>query len=127
MPDTNISVPDPVNGKFIFEVDKGLHIRFNADGWVEEIGKGGGDDPLGTKLQGKPGSKLDDIYARRYYDLYSRVLILDIHPKMSSDRSGSTAHIMFKDLESGSPMYDRVNLIIAIANQHFGMNLKPLA
>lgn len=124
---TEQTVPDPVDGKFIFQIDANMRIRFNADGWVEEIGKGGAGDALGTKLQGKPGSKLDDIYVRRYYDLFSRALILDVFPKQASDRSGAEGLILFKDLESGSPMYDRVNMIIGIANKHFNMNLKLLA
>lgn len=127
MTDTNDTVPDPVEGRFIFQIDSNIRVRFNADGWVEEIGKGGAGDPLGTKLQGKPGSKLDDIFVRRYYDLYTRALILDVFPKQSSDKSGAEGLVLFKDLESGSPMYDRVNLIIAISNKHFGTNLKPLA
>ncbi len=121
------SVPEPVDGKFIFELDGGIRIRFNADGWAEEIGKGGADDPLGTKLHGKPSSKRDDIYARRFYDLYTRALLIDIHPRVETDRSGTEGLVLFKDLEPGSPMYDRVNQIIAIANHAFKMNLKPLA
>ena len=121
------AVPDPVDGKFIFQIAPGVRIRFNADGWVEEIGKGGPEDPLGTLMQGKSGTKRDDIYARRYYDLYTRCLIIDIHPKISTDMSGAEGLVMFKDLDPDSPTYDRVNLIIAIANHHFSMNLKPLA
>lgn len=126
MSDTSITAPDPVEGRFIFQVDPNMRVRFNAEGWVEEIGKGGAGDPLGTKLQGKPGSKLDDIYTRRYYDLFTRAIILDIFPKQNSDKSGAEGLVLFKDLEPGSPMYDRVNLLIAIANKHFSMNLKPL-
>ncbi|HPQ51518.1 MAG: hypothetical protein KDJ26_02850 [Alphaproteobacteria bacterium] len=122
----NQAVPNPVEGKHIFQISSSTRIRFNAEGWVEEIGKGGMEDPLGTRLQGKPNSKRDDIFARRYYDLLSRCVILDIHPKMDSDQSGADGLILFKDLEPDSPMFDRVNLIIAIANHHFGMNLKPL-
>lgn len=121
------TVPDPVEGKFIFQVASGVRIRFNADGWVEEIGKGGADDPLGTQLQGKPASKLDDVYARRYYDLYTRAIIIDIHPKRASDQSGASGIVMFRDLEAGSPMHSRVSLIIAIANRHFNMGLAPLS
>lgn len=121
------TVPEPVEGKFIFQIASNIRIRFNADGWVEEIGKGGAEDPLGTQLQGKPASKLDDIYARRYYDLYSRVLIIDIHPKRSSDQSGASGLIPFKDLEPDSPIHKRINMIIAIANRHFNMELAPLA
>lgn len=127
MTDNENTVPDPVDGRFIFQIDANLRIRFNADGWVEEIGKGGAGDPLGTKLQGKPGSKLDDIFVRRYYDLFTRALILDVFPKQSSDKSGAEGLVLFKDLEQGSPMYDRVNTIIAIGNKHFNMDLKPLA
>ncbi len=127
MSEAEINAPEPVEGRFIFQVDPNIRVRFNADGWVEEIGKGGAGDPLGTKLQGKPGSKLDDIYVRRYYDLYTRALILDVFPKQNSDKSGAEGLVLFKDLEPGSPMYDRVNLLIAIANKHFSMNLKPLA
>ena len=129
-PDDNPSaqpIPQPVDGKFIFQIDSNIRIRFNADGWVEEIGRGGADDPLGTILQGKPGSKLDDIFARRYYDLYTRAIILDIFPKRDSDRSGAEGLVLFKDLEQGSHMYERVQLIIRIANEAFGLNIKPLA
>ncbi len=117
---------EPVEGKFIFQADKNMRVRFNADGWVEEIGKGGTGDTLGTKLQGKAGSKLDDIYAPRYYDLFSRIVILDIHAARQSDKSGSGGIIRFKDLEEGSQLYNRINTIIAIGNKHFAMNLKPL-
>ncbi|MDY0030274.1 MAG: hypothetical protein RBR86_10075 [Pseudobdellovibrionaceae bacterium] len=116
----------PVDGKYIFQISQTTRIRFNADGWVEEIGKGGAEDPLGTRLQGKPNSKRDDIYARRYYDLYSRCLIVDIFPKLNNDLSGTGGLVLFKDLEVGSPMFERVNLIIEIANLHFGMGLLPL-
>ena len=122
------NVPDPVDGKHVFPIDKITRVRFNPDGWVEEINAAGGPhDPPGTKLQGKPESKLDDIYARRYYDLYSRVVILDIHPKRQTDQSGASGLVHFKDLEPGSPMYVRVNKIIQIANHHFKANLKELA
>ncbi|MCB9991802.1 MAG: hypothetical protein H6867_10630 [Rhodospirillales bacterium] len=120
------AIPEPVDGKFIFQVSPNVRVRFNAEGWVEEIGKGGPEDPLGTLLQGKTGTKRDDIYARRYYDLFTRCLIIDIHPKISSDMSGAEGLVMFKDLEPGSPTFERVNLLIAIANQHFNMNLRPL-
>lgn len=123
---SEIAIPEAIDGKFIFQVDKNMRIRFNADGWVEEIGKGGTGDSLGTKLQGKAGSKLDDIYARRHYDLFARVVILDIYAARASDQSGSGGIILFKDLEPGSTLYDRVNLIIAIGNKHFGFNQKPL-
>ncbi len=117
---------EPVDGKFVFEVDTGMRVRFNADGWVEEIGKGGRDDPLGTKLQGKPSSKRDDLMVRRYYDLYSRAIILEVYPDTDNDRCKADGLLLFKDLEAGSPMYDRVNLLIRIANTHFNMNMKPL-
>lgn len=117
----------PVDGKHIFQISPYARIRFNADGWVEEIGKGGPDDPLGARLQGKPSSKRDDIYARRYYDLYTRCVVLDIFPKLSSDMSGAAGVILFKDLEPESPMFERVNRMIQIANHHFSMGLKPLA
>lgn len=120
------AIPEPVDGKFIYQIDPGIRIRFNADGWVEEIGKGGPEDPLGTKLHGKPTSKRDDVYARRYYDLYSRAILIDIHSRIETDRSGARGMILFKDLEPGSPMYERVSLIIAIANHAYKMNLKPL-
>jgi len=124
--DNQNTVPDPVDGKFIFEMSSNVRIRFNADGWVEEIGKGGPGDPMGTRLQGSPATKLDDICARRYYDLYTRVLLIDIHPRKASDACGAEGLVRFKDLEPESPMYERVNLIIRIANHHFGMNLKEL-
>ena len=117
---------EPVEGKFIFQIEPHMRIRFNADGWVEEIGRGGKEDPLGTKLQGKPASKLDDIFARRYYDLFTRCIILDIFPKIASDRSGAEGLVLFKDLEPGSGMYERGNKIIQIANESFQMDIKPL-
>jgi len=116
----------PVDGKFIYQIDSNMRIRFNADGWVEEIGKGGAEDPLGSKLQGKPGTKRDDIFARRYYDLYTRCIIIDIFPKISTDRSGAEGLVLFKDLEIGSPLYDRVNKIIEIACKDFGLSIKSL-
>lgn len=119
-------VPEPVDGKFVFQIDSNIRVRFNADGWVEEIGKGGAEDSLGTKLQGKPQSKRDDLLARRYYDLYTRALILEIYPDSANDRCKADGLVMFRDLDPGSPMFNRVNLIIAIANRHFNMNLKPL-
>jgi len=121
------AIPEPVDGKFIYQIDSGMRIRFNADGWVEEIGKGGPEDPMGTRLHGKPSSKRDDIHARRYYDLYSRIVLLDIYPRIETDRSGATGQVLFRDLEPGSMMYERVNKIIAIANHALNMNLKPLA
>lgn len=125
MTDTQ-NIPEPVDGKYIFQISSSVRVRFNADGWVEEIGKGGLDDPVGTKLQGKPGSKRDDVYARRYYDLYTRAVVIDVHPKTQGDQSGSGGVILFKDLEQGSIMYDRVDMIIKIANHHFETSFKPL-
>ena len=119
-------IPEPVEGKYIFQIASNQRIRFNADGWVEEIGKGSADAPLGTILQGKPGSKRDDIYARRFYDLYTRAILLDIIPKSPTDRTDTGGLVMFRDLEEGSEMYKRVNKIIAIANHHFGTTFKPL-
>lgn len=121
-------IPSPVEGqKYIFQISSNMRIRFNADGWVEEIGRGKTmDDPLGTLLQGKPGSKRDDIYARRFYDLYARVVVLDIYPKSQSDRNNTGGLLSFSQLEPGSPLYERVSMIIAIANHHFGTNLTPL-
>ena len=121
------AVPDPLEGKFIFQIGNNIRARFNADGWVEEIGRGGPNDPLGTVLQGHAGSKLDDLFVRRYYDLHMRAVIIDIHPKKSTSPSGAAGLILFKDLEPDSSGYLRVAKIIAIANQHFNMNIKPLA
>jgi hypothetical protein len=41
----------PVDGKFIFQIASNVRVRFNAEGWVEEIGRGGSGDSLGTTLQ----------------------------------------------------------------------------
>ncbi len=120
-------IPAPVEGKFVFQIDAGVQIRFNADGWVEEIGKGGPEDSLGTQLHGKAGSKLDDRFARRYYDLYTRAIIIDIFSRRETDRSAGRGLLPFKDLEPDSPMYKRVNKIIEIGNHYFNMGLKPLA
>ncbi len=119
-------IPEPVEGKYIFQVASNQRIRFNADGWVEEIGRGGAEDPLGTILQAKSGSKRDDVYARRFYDLYTRAVLLDIIPKNPTDRTDTGGLVMFKDLDADSVMYDRVNLIIEIANHHFGTTFKAL-
>ena len=119
-------IPEPTEGKYIFKVASNQHIRFNAAGWVEEIGRSGPEDPLGTILQAKSGSKRDDVYARRFYDLYTRAILLDIIPKNPSDRTDTGGLVMFRDLEEGSVMYDRVNLIISIANHHFGTSFKKL-
>ena len=119
-------IPDPVEGKTVFQLNANIRIRFNSDGWVEEISKGGPDDPLGTTLQGRSGSKLDDVCARRYYDLFTRTIIIDIYPRRSERHSGATGIVQFRDLEPGSPAYQRVNTIIAIGNHHFNLGLKPL-
>jgi hypothetical protein len=124
---TDQAIPEPIDGKFIFQIDKNMRVRFNADGWVEEIGKGGAGDTLATRLQGKPNSKLDDIFARRFYDIFARVILLDIYANRSSDFTNTGGVITFKDLEPGSILYERVNLIIAIGNKHFGFNQKPLS
>ncbi len=125
MSDDN-TIPEPVEGKYIFQLTNNLRVRFNADGWVEEIGKGGPNDPLGTILQGQAGNKQDDLFARRYYDLYMRAVILDIHPKKTTSTSGAAGMILFKDIEPGTPGHARINKIIAIANHHFKMEIKPL-
>ncbi len=117
----------PVDGKFVFQIDSMMRIRFNADGWVEEIGRGGLDDPLGTKLQGKPKSKRDDLVARRYYDLFSRAVILEVFPDTPNDRCKAEGLVLFKDIDPDAPLYERINMIIEIGNTHFGMNLKMLS
>lgn len=121
------TMPQPVDGKFIFQIDAGMKIRFNADGWVEEVGKGGEEEPISTRLQGHAGTKFDDYYARRIYDLYSRVVIFDIHPKRISEQSVSSGLLRFRDLEPGSFIHERLNKIIAIGNHYFKMNVTPLA
>lgn len=121
------TVPGPVEGKFIFQVENHMRVRFNADGWVEELGGGGPEDTLGTRLQGKAGTARDDLFARRYYDLYSRVMLIDIHPKIGEAKTGTEGLVLFRDLEPGSRIYERVSKIIAIGNAHFNLNLKPLA
>lgn len=117
----------PSASKTIFQIESYMKIRFNNDGWVEEIGRGGEEDPPGTILNGLSGSKLDDIFARRFYDLYSRVVIFEIHPRRPTDQTSATGVIPFRDLEPDSPIYNRVSKIIELANQNFNMNLKPLA
>ncbi len=124
---TDDSIPQPVDGQFVFQVGPGTRIRFNAEGWVEEIGKGTTEENE-TVLNGVPGTKLDDLYASRYYDLYTRVVLLDIHAaKGSLDHSRGYGCILFKDLEPDSPIYNRVNTAIKIGNNYFKMNIKPLA
>lgn len=122
-PDTPMQ---PVDGKFIFQIDPSIRIRFNADGWVEEVGKGGDEEPISTRLQGHAGTKFDDYYARRIYDLYSRVVIFDIHPKRLSEQGVGAGMLRFKDLEPGSHIYERVQKIIATGNHHFKLNVAPL-
>lgn len=114
-------------GKTIFQIEPHMKVRFNSDGWVEELGRGGEENPPGTILQGLSGSKLDDIFARRFYDLYSRVIIFEIHPRRTADTTNATGTMLFKDLEPGSPMYIRVNKIIDYGNQNFSLNIAPLA
>jgi hypothetical protein len=123
----NQAVPAPVEGKFVFQIENHMRVRFNADGWVEEIGPGGPEDSIGTRLQGKAGTARDDLYARRYYDLYSRVMLIDIHPKVSESASGTEGLVRFRDIEPGSRIYERINKIIEIGNAHFNMNMLPLA
>lgn len=115
------------NSKTILQLEPHMKIRFNNDGWVEELGRGGEDSTPGTALQGLSGSKLDDIIARRFYDLYSRVIIFEIHPRRTTDTTNATGMMLFRDLEPDSPMFNRVNKIIEYANQTFNMNIKPLA
>lgn len=115
------------NSKTILQLEPHMRVRFNNDGWVEELGRGGEDNPPGTALQGLSGSKLDDIIARRFYDLYSRVVIFEIHPRRATDTMNATGTMLFRDLEPDSPMFNRVNKIIEYGNQTFNMNIKPLA
>lgn len=112
--------------KTIFQLEPHMKVRFNSDGWVEEIGRGGEENPPGTILQGLSGSKLDDIFARRFYDLYSRVIIFEIHPRRPTDTTNASGILPFRDLEPDSPMYNRVNKIIEYGNQHFHLNVKLL-
>lgn len=127
MTDTHNEKPylTPVDGKFVYQIDAGVRVRFNADGWVEEIGKGGAEDPLGTKLQGKPASKRDDLLARRYYDLYTRAMMIEVFPDTPNDRCKAEGLILFKDLDPRSPIYDRLQKIIEIANS-LGVKIAPL-
>lgn len=116
----------PVDGsKYIFQLDHRVKIRFNADGWVEEMYPRQPGEGAGLKMQGTPGTQRDDLYARRYYDLNTRVVLLDIHAGIPNDSSGSMGLIQFKDLEPGSPTYERVCTIIEIARQ-LGMAIKQL-
>ena len=117
---------EPVDGKYIFQIGNYMRIRFNADGWVEEIGRGGGEDPLGTPLHGKPSTKLDTIYGRRYYDLHSRVMLLEIFDG-SGKREHATGLLHFKDLDPRAKIYDRLQKIIEIANHHFELEVAPLS
>ena len=126
MNEQSTAVPEPVDGKFVFQASPNMRIRFNADGWVEEIGKGTPDDSE-TILNGVPGTKLDDLFASRYYDLYARVILFDIHPtKGSGDLSRAYGTVLFRDLDPSSPLYTRVNMAIKIGNHYFGMNIKEL-
>lgn len=118
--------PQSTASKAIFQIEPYMKVRFNNDGWVEEIGRGGAEDPPGVIMQGLSGSKLDDIFARRFYDLYSRVVIFDIHPRRPTDQTCVSGVILFKDLEPDSPLYKRVNKIIELGNQNFNLNIKPL-
>ena len=121
------SAPSSKGPKTVYQIEPHMHVRFNADGWVEELGRGTEGLPTGTPLGGLASSKLDDIYARRFYDLYSRVIIFDIRPRRETDLTRATGTIAFRDLDPDSPMHQRVNKIIAIANEQFQMNIKPLA
>jgi hypothetical protein len=122
----NQPIPGPVEGKFIFQVENNMRIRFNADGWVEELGAGGAEDSIGTRLQGKAGTARDDLYARRFYDLYSRVMLLDVHSRVTGAAQGVDGVVSFRDLEPNSRIYERLNRIIEIGNHHFNMNVTPL-
>lgn len=113
--------------KTIYQLEPHMHVRFNTDGWVEELGRGTEGLPAGTALGGLASSKLDDIYARRFYDLYSRTIIFDIRPRRETDLTRATGTMAFRDLDPDSPIYQRINKIIAIANEQFQMNIKPLA
>ncbi len=126
MKNEEFDVPRPPESKFVVTLEGGMRLRFNADGWVEEIGKGGDEDALGTRLQGSGVTKLDDVYARRIYDLYTRVVIFDMHPKRQTDQAVSAGLLAFRDLEPGSHTYVRLTKIIEIANEKFNMNVKPL-
>ena len=126
MKNEEFDVPRAPESKYVVALDNGMRIRFNADGWVEEIGKGGDDDALGTRLQGSGTTKMDDLYARRVYDLYARVVLYNIHPKRQTDMPACAGLLAFKDLEPGSHLYTRLSKIIEIANQKFGLNIKPL-
>lgn len=124
---TDNDIPTPVDGNFVFQVGPSMRIRFNAEGWVEEIGKGTADDSE-TVLNGVPGTKLDDLYASRYYDLYSRVVLIDVHPaKGTQDYSRAYGCINFKDLDPDTIIYKRVKKAIEIGNHYFNMNVKELS
>lgn len=126
MKNEEFDVPRPPESKFIFSLDGGMRIRFNADGWVEEIGKTGSDDAVGTRLQGSGMTKLDDVYARRIYDLYGRVVIYDMHPKRQTEQAISAGLLPFRSVEPGSHLFTRLTQIIEIANEKFNLNIKPL-
>ena len=120
------SIPEPVDGQFVFQIGPSMRIRFNADGWIEEIGKGTPDESE-TVLNGVPGTKLDDLYASRYYDLYSRVVLIDVHAaKGSQDHSRAYGCIPFKELDPASVLYGRVKTAIEIGNHYFGMKVQQL-
>lgn len=116
----------PVEGKFIFQVEPNMRVRFNGDGWVEELGSGDPEAHLGSRLQGRQGTARDDLYARRYYDLYSRVVFFDIHSRVDGMPMGSEGCVPFRMLEAGSRIHERLNKIIAIANGQFNMAVQPL-
>lgn len=116
----------PVEGRFIFQVEPNMRVRFNGDGWVEELGNPEPDAPLGTRLQARQGTARDDLYARRYYDLYSRVVFFDIHSRVEGMVAGADGAIPFRMLEAGSRLFERLNKIIAIGNSQFNMNVRPL-
>lgn len=123
---TDAPAHKPVSGKSIFQIDVNMKVRFNSDGWVEEIGKGGEDEPLGTRLHGGEVGGYDDVYARRFYDLCSRVVIFDLHPKRISDQGIAAGLLQFRDLDPDSHLYKRLQKIIEIANTNFAMGIKPL-
>jgi hypothetical protein len=116
---------EPVEGKFIYEIDSGMRIRFNADGWVEELVKPNEHAETATRLQGRAGTKRDDIMARRFYDLFARVVILNIYPRQENDSNIASGIIQFSNLEKNSIIYNRVSAAITIA-KHLGVEVAPL-